>query len=53
MLPYTAIDLISTMQREYGLDEPAAHALLKSTPESARKPRRLRGWMHSLLTVLF
>ena len=53
MLPYTANDLISTMQREYGLDKPSAHALLKQSPDTAPKPRRLRGWMHSLLTVLF
>lgn len=53
MLPYTATDLIATMRREYGLDEPSAHALLRTSPSASPKPRRLSGWMHSLLTVLF
>ncbi len=53
MLPYTANDMLYAIKIEYGLDEPSARALLKSTPDTARKPRRLSGWMHSLLTVLF
>ena len=43
MLPYTANDLLYAMKIEYGLDEPSAHALLKSAPDTAPKPRRLRG----------
>ncbi|MDQ4099316.1 MAG: hypothetical protein M3121_02305 [Chloroflexota bacterium] len=53
MLPYTANDMLYAIKIEYSLDEPSAHALVKSTPDTDRKPRRLRGWMNSLLTVLF
>lgn len=54
MLPYTANDLLSTMKREYGLDEVSTHTLLKQTPGTRATPRRrLTGWVNSLLTVLF
>lgn len=54
MLPYTANDLVSTMKREYGLDELSTRSLLRETPDASPKPRRrLTGWVNSLLTVLF
>ena len=54
MLPYTANDMISTMKREYDLDEVSTRSLLKETPGAPAKPRRrLTGWVNSFLTVLF
>ena len=56
MQPYTATDMLYVIKTEYSLDEPAAHALLKQSTSSDASPtprRRLRGWVHSVFTLLF
>ncbi len=54
MPPYTAADLLSVIKREYGLDEPSAHALVGAASAAIPAPRRgLRAWVHSVVSRSF